>query len=131
MHDDPWEPTLHRILRALLSASAALCLLTSMPTAHAAPERIHAFNPHKMKFKAGAYRCESGKRLNVRSVSSDMQTAVLQWDQRDYTVKAVGAPSGALRYEDAASGLVWLMIPAKGMLLDASQGQRLADGCRA
>lgn len=122
---------MHRMLRALLTASAALCLLTSMQAAQAAPERAPAFNPHKMKFKTGAYRCESGKRLNVRSVSNDMQTAVLQWGQRDYTVKAVGAPSGALRYEDAASGLVWLMIPAKGMLLDASQGQRLADGCRA
>ncbi len=114
-----------------LSLLVTFGLLAAVPAAQAASERTHAFNPHKMKFKTGPYRCESGRQVNVRSVSADMQTAVLHWGQRDYTVKAVGAPSGALRYEDANSGLVWLMIPAKGMLLDASQGQRLADGCRA
>jgi hypothetical protein len=55
---------------------------------------------------------------------------VLNWNQRDYTLKAVGARSGAVRYEDPSSGLVWLLISSKSMLLDSRQGQRLADECR-
>jgi hypothetical protein len=121
-----------RPLRTALPVVAAGLLAAGV--AHATPAAVKpppGFNPHKVAFKAGAYRCELGKRVQVRQVSADMQTAVLQWNRRDYTLRAVDARSGALRYEDSSSGLVWLMIPGKSMLLDSSQGQRLADECRA
>jgi hypothetical protein len=60
-----------------------------------------------------------------------MRTAVLRWGSRDYTLRAVQARSGALRYEDEASGLAWLVIPGTSMLLDTREGQRLANACRA
>jgi hypothetical protein len=59
-----------------------------------------------------------------------MQQAVDNWNKRDYTLRAVNARSGALRYEDAASGLVWLMILDKSMLLDTRQGKQLANECK-
>ena len=36
---------------------------------------------------------------------------------------------GALRYEDDASGLVWIVIVGKSMLLDTRQGKQLANDC--
>jgi hypothetical protein len=104
-----------------------LLFLAAAPVQAAPPP---GFNPHRIAFKPGTYRCELGQHLQIRTVSADQQTAVLQWRQRDYTLRAVDARSGALRYEDASSGLVWLMIHGKSMLLDARQGQRLADACR-
>ena len=83
-----------------------------------------------LRLIAGDYRCDQGRALQFRQVSADAQTAVLKWNERDYPMRAVGARSGALRYEHADSGLVWLMIPSKSMLLDTRQGQRLADACR-
>jgi hypothetical protein len=45
-------------------------------------------------------------------------------------MQAVGARSGALRYEDPKSGLVWLVIPSKSMLLDTKKGRQLANECK-
>ena len=56
---------------------------------------------------------------------------MLNWNRRDWPMRAVGVRSGALRDEHAEPGLVWLMIPSKSMLLDARRGQRLADACRS
>jgi hypothetical protein len=116
--------------RIALTVSAALLLPAAAAQAQTVTEKAARFNPHGVTFKSGAYRCELGQRVQVREVSADMQTAVLHWKQRDYRMRAVGARSGALRYEDPSSGLVWLMIPSTSMLLDARQGQRLASDCR-
>jgi hypothetical protein len=88
------------------------------------------FNPYRIAMPSGAYRCEFGRSVQVREVSADMRTAVLRWGSRDYTLRAVQARSGALRYEDEASGLAWLVIPGTSMLLDTREGQRLANACR-
>jgi hypothetical protein len=125
------EPlTVNPIVRTALAVAV---LALSIPAAQAArPAAAPAgFDPHRIGFKPGAYRCELGRSVHVRHVSADMQTATLHWNRRDYTVRAVDARSGALRYEDRESGLVWLMIHGKSMLLDGKQGQRLADACRA
>ena len=115
------------------SVLAAALLIASGATHAAAPQSGPApgLNPYRIPFKSGAYRCELGRSVHVRQVSSDQRTAVLQWERRDYTLHAVNARSGALRYEDAESGLVWIVIHGKSMLLDSKAGQRLADACRA
>jgi hypothetical protein len=76
------------------------------------------------------YRCDLNRSVHIRQVSPDMQSAVLNWDKKDYTLRAVNARSGALRYEDAASGLVWLVIVGKAMLLDTKHGKQLANDCK-
>ena len=88
------------------------------------------FNPHRFAFPAGIYRCELNRSVDVRQVAADMQSAVVRWNKKDYTLRAVSARSGALRYEDAASGLVWIMIVGKSMLLDTRHGKQLANECK-
>jgi hypothetical protein len=39
--------------------------------------------------------------------------------------------TGALRLEGKASGLVWLQLPTKSMLMNNKLGQRMADECYA
>jgi hypothetical protein len=98
----------------------------------AAAGRVPAgFNPYGLKFAAGAYRCELGRSVQVRTVSGDLRTAVLRWGADEYTLRAVDARSGALRYEDPASGLAWIVLREASMLLDMRAGQRLANACRA
>jgi len=119
-------------MRRILGLSAALgaCLFTLAPVVHAADGEPPAFNPAGLSFKAGNYRCELNRSVNVRHVDPDMKSAVVHWDRRDYTLRAVNTHSGALRYEDAASGLVWLVIVGKSMLLDTRQGKQLANECK-
>ena len=117
-------------------ALAFAVTLGMLPAAQVSAQNIHvtelpaAVDKRLVSLKDGAYRCDQGRELQFRQVSADAQTAVLKWNQRDYPMRAVGVRSGALRYENAESGLVWLMIPSKSMLLDTKRGQRVADACR-
>jgi hypothetical protein len=124
---------MNRSSRIALAVTATLASLAAAP---ASAQNIHirelpaAVDKRLVKLEARAYRCDQGRQLTFREVSADAQTAVLNWNERDYPMRAVGVRSGALRYEDAESGLVWLMIPSKSMLLDTRRGQRVADACR-
>lgn len=89
------------------------------------------FNPYRIAYEPGTYRCELGRRVEVRSVSADLRSTVLRWGDGDYTLRSVDARSGALRYEDAGSGLAWIVLKDRSMLLDTRAGQRLANACRA
>lgn len=108
---------------------ALACVLSSAGVAGAQDNT--QINPHNIPMPAGLYRCDLNRAVLVRQVAPDQTTAVLQWDKKDYTLKAVAARSGALRYEDSTSGLVWLVIVGKSMLLDTKNGKQLANDCKA
>jgi len=120
--------------RIAVGFAATLAILSTAPVS---AQNIHitelpaAVDKRLVTLKEGNYRCDQGRTLQFRQVAADAQTAVLKWNQRDYPMRAVSVGSGALRYEHAESGLVWLMIPSKSMLLDSRRGQRLADACRS
>lgn len=101
------------------------------PGVQAAETPVSEINPAGLPFRAGTYECELNRRVQVRSVSPDLQFATLNWDRKDYTLRAVSTRTGALRYEDSASGLVWLVIVGKSMLLDTKNGKQLANECKA
>lgn len=110
---------------ALPLAAGAQSLLSDNPAHHAAPE-----HPVKLEFKPGTYRCELKREVHVTQVSDDGRSAILRFNKKDYPVKAVEARTGALRYEDSGSGLVWLVIVGKSMLLDTKKGEQLANECK-
>jgi hypothetical protein len=98
------------------------------PNAARTPE---GFNPYRIAYAPGTYRCELGRSVQVRTVAADQRSTVLRWGEGDYTLRSVDARSGALRYEDPAAGLAWIVLKDRAMLLDTRAGQRLANACRA
>jgi len=132
----------------LFTASAAVSLLAGcatmqaptapapapVPVAVKAPEPAPAPAPVQevvpmFALYEGTYRCELSRKVVVREVSPDQSLAVLNWGKRDYTMHAVHAPSGALRFEHE-SGLTWITVVGKSMLLDTKRGKQLANECR-
>lgn len=95
-------------------------------TVFASPETAHP----DVKMGAGVYRCELNRQVHVRHVSHDRRSAVLTWNRRDYQLQAVSTQSGAMRFEDKVSGLAWISIVDKSVLLDTRTGQQLANDCR-
>ena len=82
---------------------------------------------------SGDYRCERGERLQLRR---EMANAVnhriqLAWNGSQYQLERDPSYSGLPRFEDAASGLVWIDLPWKGLLLDGRTQKPLANECRA
>lgn len=118
------------IASGLIAASLQVAAVASPQAGPPDATQAAGFNPHNFAFTPGIYRCELNRSVHVRQVSSDMRSAVVHWDKKDYTLQAVNARTGALRYEDPASGLVWLVIVGKSMLLDTKHGKQLANECK-
>lgn len=75
-------------------------------------------------------RCELGQRMSIAGNPSGDSDIELLWRGRSYAMQRVATSTGAHRFENAGSGLVWVGIPDKGMLLDARAGRPLANECR-
>lgn len=114
------------------AARAFACTLLAVATIAASTSAVArpVSNPAGLTFNPGNYRCELNRSVQVRNVASDLQSAVIHWEKKDYTLKAVSTKSGALRYEDSASGMVWIVIFGKSMLLNSKEGRQLANECR-
>jgi hypothetical protein len=76
----------------------------------------------------GHYDCELGAKLESRFKTDDAVDLV--WKGKTYPMTRVSTSSGAVRLEDKTSGLVWIQIPAKSMLMDSKAGRQLANECQ-
>jgi len=78
-----------------------------------------------------AFDCELGNKLTIYSDATNDQQIALHWNKRMHRMTRVSTTTGAQRFENLQNGLVWIGIPAKGMLLDAKKGKQLANECRS
>lgn len=121
------------VLTTLLAACASKVPVSETATAPlAAPASASVVQqaPRRAALMAGKFYCEQGNRVEVSADPQRPDAIRLDWKGRSYPMMAVGTSTGALRYEDAASGNVWIQIPAKSMLLNARAGQQLANECK-
>ncbi|HSY26306.1 MAG TPA: hypothetical protein VK832_02300 [Burkholderiaceae bacterium] len=76
------------------------------------------------------YQCELGNKLTIFINNDDDKHIALKWGKRLHRMERVDTTTGANRFENHHYGLVWIGIPAKGMLLDSKNGHQLANDCK-
>lgn len=76
------------------------------------------------------FNCELGNKITIYTNDSDALHIALRWEKHVHRLTEVGTTTGAKRYENIKFGLVWIGIPAKGMLLDSKQHRQLANECK-
>lgn len=76
------------------------------------------------------FDCELGNKITIYQNAGDENFIALRWKKRLHRLKRVGTTTGANRFENKLYGLIWIGIPAKGMLLDSKQNRQLANECR-
>ncbi len=76
------------------------------------------------------YQCELGNKLTIYQNKDDNLHAAIKWGKRLHQMDRVPTTTGADRFENKHFGLVWIAIPAKGILLDSKTGHQLANECR-
>ncbi|MCD6026925.1 MAG: putative signal peptide protein [Solimicrobium sp.] len=76
------------------------------------------------------YKCELNDSLTIYSHKVDNNRVALRWHNKLYGLKRVETTTGANRFENKKSGMVWIRIPSKGMLLDSIHGQQLTNECK-
>lgn len=144
-------------LKKLIGLLIAACLAAPLAQAKSAPvaaKKITKKHPTKAKngklaeLKAGKLldddnkefvvgtaavtnvTCELGNKVTLYRNAADTDHMALRWNQRVHQMTRVSTSTGADRFENTKFGLVWIGIPAKGMLLDAKRGQQLANECK-
>lgn len=76
------------------------------------------------------YLCELNNKVTIYHNDNDNDHIALRWKKRLHRLTRVGTTTGAQRFENAKFGLIWIGIPAKGMLLDSKLNRQLANECK-
>jgi hypothetical protein len=77
----------------------------------------------------GKADCESNQHVNVDAIAAHPGHFKVGFKNVSYTMTPEETTTGAVRLEDKKSGVVWLQIPSKSMLMNQKVGQRMVDGC--
>ena len=80
--------------------------------------------------KVTDYACELGNAITIYTNEKDDAHIALRWKKRLHRLERVGTTTGALRFENKNYGLIWIGIPAKGILLDSKLNRQLANECK-
>ena len=76
------------------------------------------------------YACELGNKITIYTNDKDTGHIALRWKKRLHRLSRVGTTTGAQRFENPHWGLIWIGIPAKGILLDSKLNRQLANECK-
>jgi len=94
--------------------------------------------PHRngqldLALASGSYACEMGKRVQVeRDYRERVNYRIrLGWNNKDYLLERDNSYSGLPRFRHRDSGLVWVDLPWKSVLLDGKTNKPLVSECRA
>ena len=96
------------------------------------PEYSHRDGQLDFDLSSGLYACDHGLSVGVeREVTDRVSHRVhIAWNGARYQLERDHSYSGLPRFEDASSGLVWIDLPWKGVLLDGKTQKPLANECR-
>jgi hypothetical protein len=152
--------TMKQLLAAatLALAAGALCAPATAATVHDTHPKATEVLKHKPKAKAKGkpqadvpaaapslhddpepditdtvsteYNCELGNKITIYTNEKDSDHIALRWKKRLHRLARVGTSTGAVRFENTNFGLIWIGIPAKGMLLDSKLNRQLANECK-
>ncbi len=75
--------------------------------------------------------CELGNTVTLYKNEGDVDHIALRWKKRLHRLTRVATTTGAQRFENTLYGLVWIGIPAKGILLDSKMNRQLANECKS
>jgi hypothetical protein len=99
------------------------------PKEAAAPDP-EADEPDTTDHATTDFDCELGNKVTIYNNAADEEHIALRWKKRLHRLTRVGTTTGAQRYENKKYGLLWIGIPAKGMLLDSKANRQLANECK-
>ena len=77
----------------------------------------------------GSADCEFNQHVSVEAMADRPGHFKLSFKNAHYVMTPEETSTGAVRLHDKKSGVVWLQIPVKSMLMNHKIGQRMVDGC--
>lgn len=84
----------------------------------------------EFELASGTYRCDMGQRVDVQRSTGDPGLIQIGWSGKRFQLARNPSHSGLPRFEDDRSGLVWIDLPWKSILLDRDTNKPLASDCK-
>ena len=81
--------------------------------------------------KVTEYACELNNKITIYEHEGDNEHIALRWKKRLHRLTRVSTTTGAHRFENRNWGIIWIGIPAKGLLLDSRLNRQLANECKS
>jgi hypothetical protein len=98
-----------------------------------ATETVHRISEAQLlvadRVLTGEATCDFDQTVDLQPIAGKPGQFRLRYKKTSYTMIPEETTTGAVRLEDKMSGIVWLQIPSKSMLMNARAGQRMVDGC--
>lgn len=110
------------------AAAGAAAAATAAAAVAADPLEVN--EPDITDTKVTEYACELNNKVTIYTNETDDSHIALRWKHRLHRLSRVGTTTGALRFENPHWGLIWIGIPAKGILLDSKLNRQLANECK-
>ena len=76
------------------------------------------------------YSCELNNKVDIYVNDNDPDHIALRWKNRLHRLDRSATTTGARRFENPKFGIIWIGIPAKGILLDSKLNRQLANECK-
>jgi hypothetical protein len=115
----------HAQPKSIPSTALAAAKASATPAAVLSPGQLDAAR----RVLTGPADCEFGQTIRVTAIDGRPGHFRLDFGKKVHLLVVQETSTGAVRLEDHRSGVVWLQIPAKSMLLNTRIGQRLVDSC--
>jgi hypothetical protein len=77
------------------------------------------------------YTCEFGVNFTIYKMDNDDSHMFVRWESGIHRLDKVMTTTGARRFENDASGLTWIALPTKVILLDSKLHRQLANECKS
>lgn len=128
---DTKEPAKAKAVKAKPKAKATKATAKEAhPLAMSVVDKEESDEPDTAGSASTDFNCELGNKITIYTNATDDKHIALRWKKRLHRLSRVGTTTGANRFENRLYGLVWIGIPAKGMLLDSKQNRQLANECK-
>lgn len=77
----------------------------------------------------GDSECEFKQKIHLSEHPTLPGRFLLEYRGLKHILTPQPTTTGVIRLEDKRTGIVWLQVPIKSMLMDTKKGQRLIDNC--
>lgn len=118
-------------LPIVVTTSLLLSACHTTPAPGTIVELPKATDSNQVSFdlSSGTYKCEFGMEVGVTRKVGSGDELQLHWTGKHYVLQRDHSSSGLPRYKDDQSGLVWIDLPWKSVLLDGRTQKPIASEC--
>lgn len=122
----------HSLLLVIIASALAMSACGTPPKAPPKTPTSSRNGQLELTLASGTYRCDQNVRIKVnRELREGVNNLIIvDWNSNSYRLERDPSYSGLPRFEDSSSGLVWLDLPWKSLLLDGKTNKPLINDCR-